>query len=278
MRIVEKVNNNVALALDDAGRELVVFGKGIGFRDVPYELDDPSIVQRVFHHVNSDLMDSITSISPEVIGVALDIVRMAEEALGCTLNPNLYLMLADHLQFATDRFVHGLVIENPLAGEIPFVYPHEYELGQRSLSIVAESTGIHLPENEACAIALHLVNAETAGGGFSANMKVVMEDVEIIDGIVDLLQRKLDCTFDRSSHGYLRFVAHLRYLMRRLRKGDEVPAQDGSLIETVKKDFPRAYSCARTVARHLHRKRGWRLSNEELLYLVLYINRLAEGA
>ena len=108
-------------------------------------------------------------------------------------------------------------------------------------------------------------------------MHTVMEDVEIIDTVVDILQSKLDATFDKSSHGYLRFVAHLRYLIQRLRKGEEVPQADNSLIDQVKKDFPHAYSAARTVARHLRRKRGWRLSNEELLYLVLYINRLMSG-
>ena len=31
MQIFKKINNNVALARDAKGRELVVFGKGIGF-------------------------------------------------------------------------------------------------------------------------------------------------------------------------------------------------------------------------------------------------------
>ena len=276
MLITKKINNSVAMAQDAEGHELVVFGKGIGFPAVPYELADESCIQRVFRHVNDDLMQTIASISPEMLEAALDIVRMAERELDCKLNPNLYLMLADHLQFSADRFARGIVIENPLAGEIPFVYPHEYELGQAGVRIVEGVTGKEMPEQEACSIALHVANAEL-GGGFSASMHTVMEDVEIIDTVVDILQSKLDATFDKSSHGYLRFVAHLRYLIQRLRKGEEVPQADNSLIDQVKKDFPHAYSAARTVARHLRRKRGWRLSNEELLYLVLYINRLMSG-
>lgn len=52
MQICKKINNNVALARDAKGRELVVFGKGIGFPAMPYELTDLSGVQRTFYDVN----------------------------------------------------------------------------------------------------------------------------------------------------------------------------------------------------------------------------------
>ena len=52
MQIFKKINNNVALARDAKGRELVVFGKGIGFPAMPYELTDLSAVQRTFYDVN----------------------------------------------------------------------------------------------------------------------------------------------------------------------------------------------------------------------------------
>ena len=48
MEVYKKINNNVALARDAKGRELVVFGKGIGFASMPYELTDLSCIQRTF--------------------------------------------------------------------------------------------------------------------------------------------------------------------------------------------------------------------------------------
>lgn len=273
MLITKKINNNVALAQDASGNELVVFGKGVGFHEMPYELEDESSIQRVFHHVNSDLLTTISSISPDVIAVALDIIKLAGEELDCKLNANLYLTLADHLQFSSDRLAKGIVIENPLSMEIPFVYPHEYELGQRGLEIMKEHTGVKLPEVEACSIALHLVNAETNGGGFTSSMKDVMHDVEVIDGILELIEREMG-GLDRSSYGYRRFVAHLRYLVRRLARGEEHPEEDATLIEQISKDFPEAYAIACKVATYLKRKFRWQLSNEEMLYFMLYINRL----
>ena len=275
MLITKKINNNVAMAQDADGSELVVFGKGIGFRSTPYVLEDESVIQRVFHDVNEDLLQTINSISAEVVGVSLDIVKLAEQKLQCTLNPNLYLTLADHLQFAAERVADGIVIANPLADEIPYVYPAEYEVGQEGVRLMYEVTGISLPQTEACSIALHLTNAEGSGAGNATNLNDVMKAVEIIDEVTELLEKRYRCTFDRSSHNYMRFVAHLRYLIKRLQTGDENESpHDIAILESIAKDFPQASRSADAIARLFHRKYHWTLSNEEKLYLMMYIIRL----
>lgn len=48
MLITKAINNNVVLAEDDAGRELVLFGKGLGFRGAPSYIEDESSIQRSF--------------------------------------------------------------------------------------------------------------------------------------------------------------------------------------------------------------------------------------
>lgn len=82
MQIVKQINNNAALAKDENGNDLVVFGTGIGFHSMPYELEDTSRIQRTFYHVSSDLLDTIAAISEDVLGVALDIVERAKTELG----------------------------------------------------------------------------------------------------------------------------------------------------------------------------------------------------
>ena len=273
--ITRKINNNVAMAQDADGNELVVFGKGIGFRSTPYELEDTSSIQRVFHHVNEDLLQTINSISAEVVGVSLDIVKQAEEKLDCKLNPNLYLTLADHLQFSAERVADGVFIENPLAGEIPYVYADEYELGQEGIRIMQEVTGIRLPDVEACSIALHIVNAEGDGANRSTSMREVMKSVEIIEEVTELLEKRYKRTIDRSSHSYTRFVAHLRYLIKRLQSGSApASSSDITMLESVAKDFPRAHGSAEAISWLFKLKYHWILSDEEKLYLMMYIVRL----
>lgn len=103
MDVFKKINNNVALARDAKGRELVVFGKGIGFPSMPYELTDLSAVQRTFYDVNEKYFDLLREVPGEVFLVADDIADTAREELGCALSPNLTYALADHLYFAIQR-------------------------------------------------------------------------------------------------------------------------------------------------------------------------------
>ena len=41
MKVIKKINNNVALCLDGNQRELIAFGKGIGFKPIPVRADGP---------------------------------------------------------------------------------------------------------------------------------------------------------------------------------------------------------------------------------------------
>jgi len=74
MRIFKKINNNVALARDEQGRESVVFATGVGFPPIPYELTDESTIQRVFRDVDQGLLRAVSSILDDVLAAALDIL------------------------------------------------------------------------------------------------------------------------------------------------------------------------------------------------------------
>ena len=112
MLILKKINNNVALASTDAGEEVVVFGKGVGFHEMPYELEDESVIQRVFRDVDEKSIDGFEGISDEVLLVASDIVTLADQALDCKLAGNLVISLADHLQYAVERAGDGVRVDD----------------------------------------------------------------------------------------------------------------------------------------------------------------------
>ena len=48
MKIVKKLNNNVVLALNDKEEEIIVVGKGLGFRKTPYILEDLSLIEKKY--------------------------------------------------------------------------------------------------------------------------------------------------------------------------------------------------------------------------------------
>lgn len=197
MIIVKKINNNVAMARDDRGNELVVFGKGIGFHETPYYLEDESTLQAVFSNINNGILSMVRTVPSEVIDAALQIIDMAKGELDCELNPNVVLTLADHLQFAVERLKDGCVIENPLSDTVEFVYPVEYGLGLRALAILKKETGVSMPRTEACSIAMHLVNSERADGRVD-DMDEVMRTLSSIDEVTNIVEREFGITVDRA--------------------------------------------------------------------------------
>lgn len=276
MLITKKINNNVALAQDAEGNELVVFGCGVGFPPTPYELEDTSSLQRIFRHVDDGVMQSIARIPADLIELSLEIVETAGKELNCELNPNAFLTLADHLQFALERERGGVVLDNPLAREVAYVYAREYEIGERAIKLLSEH-GYALSGGEACSIALHIANAEAEGGTFSDDISNVMKTAHIVDEIVEIVERKLGIELDRSSYSFSRFVVHIRYLIRRLMDGAPVESRNIALFKQIVADFPEAHRCAEAIRAYLKRKHGWECTDEEVIYLMMYINRLISG-
>lgn len=277
MLILKKINNNVALASSDAGEEIIVFGKGVGFHEMPYELEDESVIQRVFRDVDEKCIGGFANIADDVLLVASDIVAMADKALDCALAGNLVVCLADHLQYALERTGDGIAIENPLSHEVAFVYPREVELGRRGIELVSERMGVNLPESEITSIALHLVNAEVDGMGSSQDMDLVMKSTVILERATQIIEGQLRQKLDRTSYAYVRFVAHLRFLIRRLMRGSCKETENSGLFRQAARDFPDAYRCAAGVNEYLKRDYNWSCSDEEMLYLMMHVNRLRQS-
>lgn len=273
--IVKKINNNVAVAATADRGECVVFGKGVGFPQMPYELEDESVIQRTFVSPDEVHLASLTDVSDEVLLATLDIAALARDSLDCKLSANLPFVLADHLQFAVDRTAEGLVIENPLSLEVAFIYPREHAVGQRGLDLVEARVGTRLPDCEAASIAMHVVTAELDGNCSVKNMDLVIKSAEVIDEITRIVEAQGGRPIDRSDYAYMRFVAHLRYLVSRLLKdGPDKPTENSSLFRQAAVDFPECYRCAAAINNYLMSSHNWSCSNEELLYLMMHINRL----
>ena len=272
MRITKKLNNNVALAVDGDGKELVVFGRGVGFPAMPYELTDLSKIQRTFYDVGSNYVQLAASLPEDMILLAADIVELTQEKLDCGLNPNLAFTLADHLSFAVERCQNGMELNTPLAYDVAHFYPREMELGRHALEIVREQKKIELPESEAINIALHLVNGEMENSDMHATLKAT----QVIQDVTGIIERELHMELDTGSFNYSRFIMHLRYLLQRLEQNDQEDSGIGGAMRLTCIRYPRVYACTLKVRDYLATQYGQRCSEDELLYLFMHINRLHE--
>lgn len=81
MRAIRKINNNVAICMDNNAKELIAFGKGIGFPKMPYEITDLSVIQMTFYRIDSNLYKMIEEIPDDILQVSAQIVAIAQNTL-----------------------------------------------------------------------------------------------------------------------------------------------------------------------------------------------------
>lgn len=269
MKAIKKINNNFALCLDENGIEVIVYGKGVGFGSFPCELDLARI-ERTYYDVNPKYMGVLSDVSQEVILTCSDIVDEAQLEIDSDLNPNLVFTLADHINFAIERFNKGIEISTPLAYDIKYLYPKEMQLGISGLAIIKQQLGICLPDCEAASIAMHLINAE--GSDLHASMKVM----EMIEDVCEIIEKDLQITLDKDSYSYSRFAVHLHNLINRISNDEKVESGTAGMLKVLAIQNPDIYFCANQVADYFNEQYGWKCNKEEVLYLMLHISRVKE--
>ena len=223
MEVYKKINNNVALARDAKGRELVVFGKGIGFASMPYELTDLSRIQRTFYDVNEKYLALLRDVPEAVFLAADDIADTAREELDCTLNANLTYALADHLNFAIQRSREELNVQVPLAYDIQHLYPHEYAIAKQGLHELCRTLAVDLPDTEIVSIAMHIITAENEVG----DMHSTILTAKVISELSAIVEHGMEIQLNKESFSYSRFCMHLRYLVQRMMHGSPLYAGNG---------------------------------------------------
>ncbi len=273
MWIIQKINNNCALGRDSDGQDVVVFGKGIGFRRPPYELTDLSIVERTFYGVRGAPLAALRDIPDDVVILASDIIEYAKAYLGVDLNPNACVTLADHINFAIKRVREGLFIETPLAFDVRHFYPKETAVGRRAVTLVRSRLGVELPEAEVANIALHLIDAEAERGDLHQT-KVI---AEVVADVVSIVEGSFGCPLDTESFNYARFVMHLRFLVGRIEEDAAHEGKMAPMLDVMRESYPESYACVERIVSYFLTRWGWTCDESEVLYLLIYVQRLRGG-
>lgn len=272
MQIIKKINNNVAIAKDGDGKDIVVFGRGIGFPEMPYELTDLSKIQRTFYDIKASYVSLATSIPEDIILLSSDIVELARVELGCDLNPNLPFTLADHLNFAIERLAKGMVLSTPFAYDVEHFYPKEVEIAREVLKIIKQQMGIDLPEAEVVNVALHLVNGEME----NSDMHSTLLTTRIVSDVTGIVEKALDIELDTASFTYSKFILYIRYLIQRLEHDMQDSSGINTLLNQADREYPEVYDCTKKIAAYFSDTWNWKCSEDEMLYLFIHINRIKE--
>lgn len=272
------INNNIIKSTNDDGQDILVMGKGIGFKKaIGDDIDTQSIEQIYTSHTDvttNKLTQLLSNVRLEHLQVANEIIGFAKVSLGKKLNENIYLTLTDHIDYAIERHAGGLPVSNALLWEIKRFYNHEYLIGKEALSMIQNRLGVSLPEDEAGFIALHIVNAELD----LSQVNQVSEMMKIIQTIVNIVKYHYKTDLDEYTLHYERFITHLKFFVQRLFSGVELDKdKDEGFLFMLKDKYQAEYLCALKIREYIAKEFDRELKEDEMIYLTIHIRRITNN-
>ncbi|WP_334352486.1 PRD domain-containing protein [Companilactobacillus sp. HBUAS56257] len=273
MKFVKNYNNNAALVVDDENVEWMIVGKGIGFGKKPGDLVDASKITQKFKSVNNDEVDTLKEYDESIINVTSDIVQDAESFLNVKFNDHQYLILADHINFASVRAQDGIEFtDRAVSWEVKKLFPKEYEASARAIEIIKKDLDVVFPKGELVFLTYHFVNLENEKESLQDTIQVS----KMIADIINIIQISYHTTLDDESFNYSRLVSHLRYFLIRKLKSSQVSSEqlDPSLLKLMIAKYPAENNTVQKISTFLRNTKGWALSENDQVYLILHVWRV----
>lgn len=151
-RAIQRINHNAAICEDGAGHQLIALGRGIGFGDMPHEVNLED-VKRTFYGIDRKYLAFIDEVDPDVLEFSAQLADIVTQQVSYELSPNLPITLADHIQFALKRARDHLVVPMPLAEDVGQAHPVEYRLAQMAVRGMQKTFGVRADRHEAAGVA-----------------------------------------------------------------------------------------------------------------------------
>ncbi|MCC9738345.1 PRD domain-containing protein [Streptomyces sp. MNU89] len=277
MKVLRVLNNNVVLARDEKGQEVILTGRGIGFSSSQGKPVDAALVKRVFVPADGrdpdHLAEALALISEEVLhAVVTALAEVGIEEREST-RPTLAIAVADHIAGALERAARGIAIEYPLRAEVQTLYATEYAQAQRLLRAINERLTPKLDASEATALALHLVNA----GFVSGDLSFTYTMTGVIQQMLAVVRERYSLGVFEASMGAARFITHVRYLFVRIQQ-QQLKGQESTIGKGIRQHYPEATRTAQQLATIVELRLGQQLSEDEVSYLALHVARMTMDA
>lgn len=277
LQVIKVLNTSVVLALEDGVSQVVVMGKGIGFRQPIGSILEISDAEKVFILKDRALSRNIIRLASEmdaaVFEIAKDAIDYAKEKFHMDLMDHIYLALTDHLAFAIQRAQKDITIPSFYSIEVRRFNPEEYAVASYTLQLVYRRTGLELPEGEKSNIAFHFINAQREHPQNKNNLRIE----ELVNNVLDIVRHTFSIIYEKDTISYSRFVTHLQAFAQRLVLRQQLPEENPSfLFDEITTGYPKEYACAKRVAQFIQTRHNMHLTNQEVLYLVIHIHRVLE--
>lgn len=272
MLVIRNINNNVSVCLDSRGKEVVVFGKGVGFIKPPAEV--PLFrIERTFYEISEKYISLLNEIPPEVIDFTARQMTLVQSRVSYEMNPNLVMILADHLAFAMERTRKGVYVSMPSIYELEVNYPVEVEIGRLFVNQMQKEFKIHLPKGEVQGIAMHFINARFGDSGREES-SIEARYEQILECMTQIVEHTMGLQVRRDTFSYSRFASHVQYLLKRIFEHESIDSENIRMYQELRSEYTSVSDCVDQIGTYLESNWNAKLTEEEKLYLIMHINRV----
>ena len=157
-----------------------------------------------------------------------------------------------------------------MTNEIRHLYDKEMLLGKWAVKHIDKKLSIKLPQSEEENLALHFIHVMQMN-----KQSQEKDDIEhFVEDITEIIESEMNIIIDRNGFSYARFVTHLKYLLKRSNKLNESVSDNEKMYESVYNNYPNIQGVIKKIKEYIMIELDIEPSNEELLYLMIHINRL----
>lgn len=277
MLVTKTINNNIVECKASDGKPLIAMGKGLGFDFRPGNELDNARVERVFSMDETrgygNIQTLFSTVPEELLDICITIIDKAREDLNIRLNDSIYITLTDHLHFAITKAAGGNAHCSAVDGEVKVFYPAEYMMGRNAIQAIRNKLGVELPEEEACTIALHIVNAE-----YNSSIGSILKITRTITEIITIINHYTGLEIHDDRVDGAAFISYLKYFVFRFfaADGKQDLSRDRFALLAERELSPEYAKVTDTVSEHLHKLTGHTLSALDRASLISNIYFLNE--
>ena len=165
-RIIQALNNNVALVKNEQDEQAVVMGLGIVFQKKKGDLITPSKVEKVFllktEESKENFLTLLKNIPLDILTVTYNMIDDLVAKYHFPVQEYLYVTLTDHVYLVYQKLLKGAHQESHLP-DISAAYVTEFQMAQETVAILSQKLSVTFPEDELGRIAIHFINAKREG-------------------------------------------------------------------------------------------------------------------
>ena len=269
-RITRVLNHNTIIGVkEDANKEYLIMGKGIGFGKKITERIETSGDETIYSLQKTtergDARKLVTSVDPVCLEIANEVLDEAERVFQ-TIDRSILFPLADHIDFAVKRVQNQEQISNPLTDDIRILFYKEYKVADMIRPIIQKHLGVEIDADEVGYVALHIHSAIQ-----DEKVSQAMQIARAVRECITLVEKEVGKPIDVLSLSYNRLMNHVRNMVARAMHKEQLKINMNDYMSI---KFPQAFETAKYICEQVGNMLKCPLSEVEIGYLAMHIERV----